>query len=191
MRNRVADDELMQAVVAGDQAAFAELMARHRQWVVGLLRAFVQDGAQAEDLAQEAFCRAHRAAATYKAQGQFPAWLKRIAVNVARDALRRGQTAPVLPLEMAEAAPAPGHFDPMAVLMSDALREDVRRVIQQLPEEQRLSVVMRFFGDMSIQDIAWAMQCPEGTVKTRLFHSLRRIRRSLLQLWEQEGERET
>lgn len=190
MRNRAADDELMQSVVAGDQAAFAELMARHRQWVVGLLRAFVQDSAQAEDLAQEAFCRAHRAAAAYRAQGQFPAWLKRIAINVARDALRKGHIASVLPLELAETAPAPDHFDPMAALMSDVLREDVRSAIQRLPEEQRLAVIMRFFGDMSIQDIAWAMQCPEGTVKTRLFHSLRRIRRSLLELWEQEGEKE-
>ncbi len=78
-------------------------------------------------------------------------------------------------------------FDPAAALMSEALREDVRTAIQALPEEQRLALVMRYFGDMSVPDIAWAMQCPEGTVKSRLFHALRNVRETLTAHWQKEA----
>jgi RNA polymerase sigma-70 factor (ECF subfamily) len=188
MRKRSAsDDELMQAVAEGDTAAFSELMRRHQRWIGSLVRAFVRDRQQAEDLTQEVFCRVHRSAGDYVARDQFVAWIKRIAINLAKDFLR-GQRASPVPLE-AEAA-GTHLFDPETAILSDALRGDLRQAIQSLPDEQRLVLIMRYFGDMSVQDIAWAVKSPEGTVKSRIFHGLRRVRQTLTEIWEQEGERE-
>src|SRR5262249_467484 len=120
-----------------EETAFAELMQRHRHWVGSLVRAFVRDREQAEDLTQEVFCRVHRRAANYAAQGRFTAWLKRIAVNIARDALRQQQPARLVPLHERETEAEPEiPFDPTAALMSAGLREELRAAIQALPEEQ-------------------------------------------------------
>jgi RNA polymerase sigma-70 factor, ECF subfamily len=156
--------------------------------VRSLMFAFVRHEAQAEDLTQEAFCRAFQHADTYAARGHFVAWLKRIAVNLAKDSLRRQAHAPCVPFhECEETAIADHRFDPMMALASGALRDDLRAAIQALPDEQRLPVVMHYFGDMSLQDIAWAMKCPVGTVKSRLFYALRRVRQTLTTEWEEEG----
>lgn len=88
-RHVASDDELMQAAARGDEAAFSELMQRHRSWVWSLVRAFVRDDDQADDLTQETFCRVHQHARSYAVQGNFVAWLKRIAVNLAKDSLRK------------------------------------------------------------------------------------------------------
>jgi RNA polymerase sigma-70 factor (ECF subfamily) len=190
MRKRSAsDDELMQAVADGDTAAFSELMRRHQRWIGSLVRAFIRDRQQAEDITQEVFCRVHRHAGDYVARDQFVAWIKRIAINLAKDCLRRERVSPV-PLEALEEGAAGIHpFDPATAILSDALRDDLRTAIQALPDEQRLVLIMRYFGDMSVQDIAWAVKSPEGTVKSRLFHGLRRVRQTLTEIWEQEGER--
>src|SRR5215210_5429724 len=156
-----SDDDLMRATAAGDRAAFAELMQRHQSWVRSLMFAFVRNEAQAEDLTQEAFCRAFQHADTYAARGYFVAWLKRIAVNLAKDYLRRQGQATWLPFhECEETAVADRRFDPLMALASSALRDDLRAAIQALPDEQRLAMVMHYFGDMTLQDIAWAMKCP-------------------------------
>lgn len=78
------------------------------------------------------------------------------------------------------------HFDPAAALASEVLHKDLRAAIHALPDEQRLALVMHYFGDMSLQDIAWAMKCPVGTVKSRLFNGLRRVRKTLTEKWEKE-----
>jgi RNA polymerase sigma-70 factor (ECF subfamily) len=182
-----SDDDLMQAVADGDDAAFSELMQRHRSWVRSLLRAVVRDDEQAEDLTQEAFCRVHQHASDYVAQGNFVAYLKRIAVNLAKDFLHKQKQATIVSLsELEETQVEDNPFDPMAALASEVLHKDVRAAIQSLPDEQRLALVMHYFGDMSLQDIAWAMKCPLGTVKSRLFNALRRVRRTLTEKWENE-----
>jgi RNA polymerase sigma-70 factor (ECF subfamily) len=190
MGQRLAsDDDLMQATADGDAAAFAELMQRHRSWVRSLMITFVRDAEQADDLTQEAFCRVFQHRDGYDAQGQFVAWLKRIAVNLAKDYLRRQKQASFVPLEEWDELPATDRrCDPLAALASGVLREDLRAAIEALPDDQRLPVVMHYFGDMSIQDIAWAMKCPLGTVKSRLFYALRRVRGTLTALWDEEGD---
>jgi RNA polymerase sigma-70 factor (ECF subfamily) len=183
MRLRLAgDDELMQATAGGDEDAFAELMRRHHGWVRSLVFSFVRDQEQADDLAQETFCRAYQHAGQYHAQGQFVAWLKRITANLAKDALRRRKQVTMMPLhEVEETLVEDSRFDPAAALAAALTRDEMRAAIQTLPEEQRLALVMHYFGDMSLQDIAWAMQCPVGTVKSRIFYALRRIRQTMTQ----------
>lgn len=198
MQEREAsDDGLMHAISKGDHVAFQLLMRRHRRWVCGLLYAFSRDRDQAEDLTQEVFARVHQHAGSYQGQGQFVAWLKRIATNLAKNALRdrrngeKHTTMPLAELELAEleeASPQDRRWNPMEALLSKTLRQEVRAAIQSLPDEQRLALIMRFFGDMSVQDIAWAMKCPEGTIKSRLFHGLRRVREKVTATDEYEGD---
>lgn len=190
MRTRSADDdELMTAISEGDETAFAELMQRHRRWVRGLVCAFVRDSQQAEDVTQEVFARVHLSAGNYTRQGSFIAWLKRVAVNRAKDHLRRNRQAELTAEREREFVQETDvAFDPSEALLSNALKDDLRAAIQTLPDEQRMTLIMRFFGDMSVQDIAWALRCPEGTIKSRIFHGLRRVREELTRQWEHEGD---
>jgi len=164
------DDQLMQAVAAGNETAFAELMHRHRQRVYHQVRAIVQDSTQAEDLTQEVFARVYRNAGDYTAQGSFTPWLRRIALNMARSHLRQQRRVSHLSLsdlERERELPDTDASDPMQAMLTKGLNEDVRTAIQALPDEQRFALIMRYFGDMSLQEIGWAMRCPEGTVKSR------------------------
>ncbi len=184
-----SDDNLMQSAADGDEAAFGELMRRHQGWVRALMMTFVRDVEQADDLTQEAFCRVYQHLDGYDSQGHFTAWLKRIAANLAKDFLRKQKQATLVPLDEWEELPSTDRrCDPLAALASGVLRDDLRAAIEGLPDEQRLAVVMHYFGDMSLQDIAWAMKVPVGTVKSRLFYALRRVRGKLTALWGEEGE---
>ena len=184
------DDGLMQAVAAGDEAAFAVLVARHRNWVCRLLTAFTHSAEQAEDLAQEVFCLVHAHAGRYTAQGQFVAWLKRIAVNKGRDFRAQRRPPAPLPLAACREMPAPAaHFDPLTLLLAEVVRAELREAVLALPDAQRDAVVLRFFGAKSVAEIAAAQGCPEGTVKSRLFGGLRRIRASLASFPDSDPER--
>ncbi|MBV9851513.1 MAG: sigma-70 family RNA polymerase sigma factor [Armatimonadetes bacterium] len=188
-RRGAGDDDLMRAVQEGDGAAFTQLMARHREWVRALIQAFVHDEHRADDLTQEVFGRVYQSRDRYAARGEFVAWLKRIAVNAAKDALRRSRG--VAPLSLDDlAVRQPGLWlDPSAALQSRMLRDEVRAALQDLPDEHRLVLVMYYFGSMSVEEIAWAMKCPAGTVKSRLFHGRRYVRELLLTRWEwKEGD---
>jgi len=155
-RQTVSDEELMQAIAAGDEA-FAELVQRHRPRVYRLVRAYVRDPEHAEDLAQEVFCRVSRHAGNYVPQGSFVPWLRRIAINLAKNFLRRQRQTMVVPLSELEEEPPQENgrcFDPAALFHSHVVREEVRALLQALPEEQRLVLVMRYFGGMTVAEIA-------------------------------------
>lgn len=174
------DDALMLAVAKGDERAFAEIVQRHRAWLLSLLYAITHDEEQAQDLTQEVLSRIHRAAPGYIGQGNFVAWSKRIAINLGRNYLHQKRKVAQVSLSELDIETVSEDNNPMHLLLSKRLQEEIRQAIQSLPEEQRLAVIMRYFGDMSIKEIAWALQCPEGTTKSRLFHGLRRVR-SLLE----------
>src|SRR5437016_4958520 len=112
-----SDDDLMCAAAGGDEEAFAELVRRHRSWVRALLLAVVRNPDPAEDLTQEAFCRVYRNLEEYEPQGRFVAWLKRIALNQAKDFLRRERKAAAMPLgELEETLVTDSRFDPIRTL---------------------------------------------------------------------------
>ncbi len=182
------DDELMQAVAAGNKA-FAELQRRHRGRVFRLIRAFVHDDQHTEDLTQEVFCRLYNQAGNYGVSGHFIPWLKRMAINLAKNFLRRQRQSALMPLDECETQLSQDErFDPARALQSELLREEVRTALQSLPEEQRLVLVMRYFGGMSVPEIAWALQSPEGTVKSRLHYGLGRLRQALTAQEKPQGE---
>ena len=183
------DDDLMRAFAGGNEDAFAILVRRHRNWVCRLLNAFTHDPDMAEDMTQEVFHRVHRHAGRYRAQGQFVSWLKRIAVNQGKNFLAQKHRAVLVPLSECQQIEArDGCTDPLALLMAQAVRSEMRKAILSLPENQRKAIVMRYFGAMSVQEIAAAMHCPEGTIKSRLFHGLRRVRLHMTPHLDEEGE---
>ncbi|HEY3285188.1 MAG TPA: sigma-70 family RNA polymerase sigma factor [Armatimonadota bacterium] len=188
MTKLAADDALAYSAARGDEEAFAALLRRHRGWVRSLLTAFTHDRDMAEDLTQEVFCRAHRALPRYAAKGSFVPWLKGIAVNLGRDHLKCAREARYRSEEGVDVdeVPAPV-WDPVDALASEQLHGDLRTAIQGLPEDQRLALILFYFGAMSLKDVAWAQQCPVGTVKSRLHYGLRQVRASLLALWTEEG----
>jgi RNA polymerase sigma-70 factor (ECF subfamily) len=184
-----SDDELLRAVSEGNEAAFAELMRRHRTWVRSFITAIVREQELAEDLTQEAFGRVYRSAGSYADEGRFKPWLKRIAVNMAKDALRSRKRAILVPIEEAANLPETDHrADPLAVLSSSILREELRTALATLSDEQRLVLTMYYFEGMSLQEVAGVMKCPLGTVKSRLFNGLRRVRKTLAEMWEGEDQ---
>jgi len=190
MRRRTAeDDQLIRMVAGGDATAFAELMRRHRRWVHRLLTAFTRDPDQAEDLTQEAFTRALRHATSYRGgRGAFVPWLRRIAVNFWNlHARRRGQL-PLVPLEsVTEGTVADAGADPLLAVLSSSLQADIHAVLTTLPDDQREALVLRYFGGITVLEIARLQRCPEGTVKSRLHHGLRRVRETITEAWGPEA----
>lgn len=177
---RGGDDDLIRAARDGDETAFAALLQRHRDWVCRLIYAVVQDQEQAEDLTQEAFYRVYQNLGFYTAQGQFVPWLKRIAVNLARNFLRdrlRDQRRESALTRHTEQRPGP-QTDPAAILASRLLQEEIRDVLERLSPEARQALALHYFAGLSIQEIAERADCPEGTVKSRLFHARRLVRQA-------------
>ena len=184
MGQRPSDDELVDAVRNGDPVAFAQLVQRHRAWVWRLIATVVRDHAYAEDLTQDVFCRVYQRLVDYSPQGKFVPWLKRIAINRARNFLRdhaREIAAGSHGLDDLHAGT--GDFDPQMLLMSRLLQQEVRMALQAVHDEQRQVLVRHYFGGQSIQAIAAALHCPVGTVKSRLFHGRRQLRGALLAQW--------
>lgn len=194
------DAELMARVRAGDREAFAALVDRHKDPLVGYLARLTGSPDRAQDLAQEAFLRLYRSAGSYRERGQLTAFLYRIATNLVRSEARRERRWRRLVPRLAtgresEGAPAePG-------LPAGALRDGVppsgphrllRRELQRrlaaalaaLPLELRAPLVLYEIEEWSQRDVARALGCREGTVKSRLFRARRRLREELADCWD-------
>jgi len=186
------DDELVYAIRHGDQAAFAHLVQRHRAWVWRLITAVVQDHARAEDVTQEVFSQVYQHLDDYDPRGKFVVWLKRIAINRARNHLRDhgreiAASAPLLPDQLyAEDRDA----DPEVVLASVLLRQEVRAALLGLSVEHREVLAQHYFGGLDIQEIAERIGCPVGTIKSRLFNGRRQLRLALLSIWQSNDQYE-
>ncbi len=175
-RTTGTDDSLIQRAARSDQAAFAELVRRHRPWVLRALRAFTQNSDGAEDLAQEVFTQLYRSAGRYRGDGRFVAFLKAIALNVGRTHLRRtGRASLVSWDDVGE----PLAEDMVEAVLGRALQADIREAIARLPPDQRDVLLLRYFAGLSIPEIAQRLGCLEGTVKSRLHHGLRKVRTAL------------
>jgi RNA polymerase sigma-70 factor (ECF subfamily) len=185
MAQYTSDDDLIYAVRNGDETAFAQLQKRHWSWVYRLMVAMVHDSYQAEDLAQEAFCRVYHHLYGYTAQGQFVSWLKRIAVNQAKNFLRdHRREVRVLQFETEAIGIEDSRLDPQAIFSSHLLRQEIHTALSTLHEEQQQVLLLYYFNGMSVQSIAEMLHCPAGTVKSRLFYGRRQLRQSLMTIWD-------
>jgi RNA polymerase sigma-70 factor, ECF subfamily len=175
---RVTDDELVLAITSGDREAFATLVEREALMVYRVCYRVLGSVSDAEDAAQETFVLAYRALATFRSQGSLAGWLRRIAT---RQALRQaGRRRPTVHLDPSgPGTPFTDAADPARLLMSAQEAQDVRLAVGGLPEPYRETVVLRYFGELTLEEIAHATGRPLGTVKTHLRRGLARLRDSL------------
>lgn len=179
-----ADDfPLVQRSAAGDQHAYALLVGKYQRRIERLLSRVVRDVDLVPDLAQETFLRAWRALPKFRGESQFYTWLYRIAINTAHRAMARQQRDPVLtesalqPRDSDEdetflRRPEPSSGEtPETLLAAQEIADAVNAAMQALPEELRQAITLREIEGMSYEDIATAMQCPIGTVRSRIFRA--------------------
>jgi RNA polymerase sigma-70 factor, ECF subfamily len=182
---------IVDAVLAGDRDAFRELVDREAASVVRACHRVLGDLHEAEDAAQEAFVTAYRSLASWRGDGPFGAWLTRIAVRIAlRQAGRRRSVAWLDPAGTADgerrdeasaamdaaSMGAASRTDPSSVVVRAERDSDVRAAVAALPEPYREVVTLRFFGELSLEEIARQTERPLGTVKTHLHRGLLRLR---------------
>jgi RNA polymerase sigma-70 factor (ECF subfamily) len=191
MNTEVTDLQLVERVQQGDKSAFDLLVRKYQHKVLKLVGRFVNDSAEAEDVAQEAFLKAYRALRSFRGDSAFYTWLYRIAINTAKNALVSNRRRPVdFNLDMQD----PDQYErqsrlreidsPDRLLLTDEIRDTVQRAIAQLPEDLRTAIVLRELEGLSYEEIAEAMDCPVGTVRSRIFRAREAIDLKLRPLLE-------
>jgi RNA polymerase sigma-70 factor (ECF subfamily) len=165
------------AVLGGDRDAFRVLVERESAAVIRACHRILGDMHEAEDAAQEAFVIAFRSLAGWRADGPFGAWLTRIAVRIAlRRAQRRRDVTWIDPTHPKQPLDVPGGPDPATTSLRAERAADVRAAVARLDEPYRETVALRFFGDLSLAEIAAQTGRPLGTVKTHLHRGLLQLR---------------
>ncbi|MFA7495501.1 MAG: RNA polymerase sigma factor RpoE [Acidithiobacillus sp.] len=185
---------LVQRVQKGEKGAFDLLVRKYQHKVVALVGRFVRTPEEAEDVAQEAFVKAYRALKNFRGDSAFYTWLYRIAVNTAKNHLvAQGRQVSTVDAETEDAeqfASADGlrEYDtPEGLLLSKELAEHIDRALTALPEDLRTAVTLREFEGLSYDEIAQVMECPVGTVRSRIFRAREAIAKVLAPLLEQEN----
>jgi RNA polymerase sigma-70 factor (ECF subfamily) len=182
----ISDLELVRRVQRGERAAFDLLVRRYQHRVIKLVARLLRDPAEAEDVAQEAFVKAYRAIGSFRGDSAFYTWLYRIAVNTARNAMASRQRRPLdYEADLGEGEQAAvesrlRHVDtPEAAALSDEIQATVDRAVSELPEDLRTAILLREVEGLSYEEIAAAMDCPVGTVRSRIFRAREAIDRNL------------
>jgi len=178
----LGDRQVVDAVLAGDREAFRVLVERESQAVIGVCRRILGDPVDAQDAAQDAFSQAFEALATFRGDGPFGAWLHRIAVRAAIARLAARRVAVTLDAESIDprAAMLISADDPEAVALDGEDRATILAAVKALPEAQRDVVLLRFYGELSLDEIAEATRNPLGTVKSRLSRGVASLRDQLV-----------
>jgi RNA polymerase sigma-70 factor (ECF subfamily) len=183
---------LVQRVQRGDKTAFDLLVRKYQHKVVKLVTRYLRDQADAEDVAQEAFIKAYRAIPQFRGDSAFYTWLYRIAINTAKNAIVSRDRSPIdfdLDLQNIEEsnsmqARLADAETPESLLQTEEIRETVNRAIEALPEDLRTAIVLRELEGLSYEDIAQAMDCPVGTVRSRIFRAREAIDKQLSEVFE-------
>jgi len=174
------DRELVERARTGERAAFDQLVARYQRRLLRLVLRLLRDQAEAEDVVQEAFLRAYRALPRFRGDAAFYTWLYRIALNGARNAiLRRRQRGAPAPLPSQLPAPVPDAGTPESMLLSKQVMLAIDAAMEAPPLELRSAIVLREIEGLSYEEIAQVMECPLGTVRSRIFRAREAIARRL------------
>jgi RNA polymerase sigma-70 factor (ECF subfamily) len=179
MSDREVDQQLVERAQRGEKQAFGLLVSKYERKLARLLSRFIRDAAEVEDVTQEAFIKAYRALPTFRGDSAFYTWLYRIGINTAKNYLvamgRRAPTTTDIDAEDAE-----GFQDreqlrdlntPENELISRQVAENVNQTLSELPEELRTAITLREIEGLSYEDIANIMNCPIGTVRSRIFRA--------------------
>lgn len=172
------DEELVLRVQQGDKAAYDLLVIKYQHKIIQLVNRYVKDSSEAQDVAQEAFIKAYRALGNFRGESAFYTWLYRIAINTAKNYLmsrsRRSadNQVDIQDAEQIEKAPQlQGMETPERQLLNQEIVETIKTAIAKLPDEMRIAIMLREFEGMSYEEIAQAMDCPVGTVRSRIFRA--------------------
>ncbi len=197
MNDREVDRQLVKRAQSGDKRAFGLLVSKYQRKLARLLSRLIRDPAEVEDIAQEAFIKAYRALPSFRGDSAFYTWLYRIGINTAKNHLvalgRRAPTTTEFNTDEAE-----GFEDgeqlrdintPESVLMSKQIADTVAEAMDELPEELRIAITMREIEGLSYEDIAAAMNCPIGTVRSRIFRARDAIAAKLRPLIDTDADK--
>jgi RNA polymerase sigma-70 factor (ECF subfamily) len=185
--DREIDQELVERAQRGDKQAFGLLVDKYQRKLARLLSRFVRDPAEVEDVTQEAFIKAYRALPKFRGDSAFYTWLYRIGINTAKNYLmaagRRAPTSTGVDSDEAESLEEGEQLrdinTPESMLLSREIGDTVNRTMEGLPEELRTAIQLREIEGMSYEDIAQIMNCPIGTVRSRIFRAREAIAEQL------------
>ena len=185
-----ATEDLMKQVQQGDMYAYQELVRRYQKKVYRVISTHVRDPQDAMEVLQDAFLKVYTARHTWKNRFSFAGWLYRIAINASIDRYRRsdrGRTSSledVMETQLHQSATVRPTDDPLDRLRQGERRRILEAAVRRLPRRQREVVSLRFFGDMRLEEIAAALECPLGTVKSNLHKAVMGLKGMLI---EQKG----
>jgi RNA polymerase sigma-70 factor (ECF subfamily) len=178
MGEQETDHMLVERVQKGDKRAFDLLVRRYQHKVVSVISRYINDWAECQDVAQEAFIRAYRAIGAFRGDSAFYTWVYRIAINTAKNHLvSQGRRPPTddVAIDDAVQLDAGIRLKDSATPERELLREEIERTVfatvEQLPEELRKAITLREVDGLSYEEIAEQMQCPIGTVRSRIFRA--------------------
>lgn len=197
MKDSDVDAELVARVQRGDKKAFDLLVLKYQRKIMRLLSRMIRDPHEVEDVTQEAFIKAYRALPQFRGDSAFYTWLYRIAINTARNWLSARNRQPSTPNALEtedgetfnETDNLTDNSTPESMAASRQIAETVNAAMQALPVELRTAIVMREMEGMSYEDIAQSMNCPIGTVRSRIFRAREAIATRLRPLLGTDIER--
>ncbi|GIU41754.1 RNA polymerase sigma factor RpoE [Shewanella colwelliana] len=191
MSGQISDQQLVERVQQGDKNAFNLLVQKYQSKVINLISRYVRNQADVADVAQEAFIKAYRALPNFRGESAFYTWLYRIAVNTAKNHLvAQGRRAPANDVDAEEAEYYDGSdalkefASPERLMLSDEIQKVVFDTLDNLPEELKMAISLRELDGMSYEEIANVMECPVGTVRSRIFRAREAIDKQLQPLLE-------
>jgi RNA polymerase sigma-70 factor (ECF subfamily) len=187
MSDREIDQQLVERAQRGEKHAFELLVSKYQRKLARLLSRFIRDPTEVEDVTQEAFIKAYRALPNFRGDSAFYTWLYRIGINTAKNYLvamgRRAPTTTEFDSEEAESFEDGDQLrdlnTPENLLMSKQVAETVNQTLAELPEELRTAITLREIEGLSYEDIANIMNCPIGTVRSRIFRAREAIAEKL------------
>ena len=180
MGDREIDQQLVERAQRGDKQAFDLLVIKYQRRLVRLLSQFIRDSAEVEDIAQETFIKAYRSLSSFRGDSAFYTWLYRIGINAAKNFLvaqkrRASNTSNSFDIEDAENFEEGSQLRELATpeseLISKQIAQTVNQALNELPEELRTAITLREIEGLSYEEIASVMNCPTGTIRSRIFRA--------------------
>ncbi len=189
------DQALVERVQSGDKRAFDLLVRKYQHKIISVVTRYVSDWSEAQDVAQEAFIRAYRAIGAFRGESAFYTWIYKIAINTAKNHLvSKGRRPPIGDIAIDDAVQLEGasQLRDRATPERELLRQEIERTVfatvEDLPEELRTAITLREVDGLSYEEIAEAMDCPIGTVRSRIFRAREAIDIKLRPLLSENDE---
>lgn len=176
--SNTTDAELVKRVQAGDKRAFDILVSKYQNKILAIISRFISDQAEVYDVAQDTFIKAYRALPNFRGDSQFYTWVYRIAINTAKNYLTaKGRRPPATDIDSQDAEnygiseALNENASPEKLMMRDELKKVIFDTIDQLPEDLKTAITLREIEGLSYEEIAESMDCPVGTVRSRIFRA--------------------